>query len=78
MRAQHQQQDASHAGPLHPHVAHRASAATTSGWLEERVAQCRKELFAWRKEAFDAGEQALAAYERTRSQPESVVPQEEL
>jgi hypothetical protein len=63
---------------LHAHRAHRARATSTSGWLEELVARCSKDLVAWRKEAFCAVEQALAVFEPTRSQPESVVPPEEL
>ena len=59
-------------------MAHRASATSATRWLEEHVAGCSTDLVAWGKEAFRAVEQPLAAYERTRSQPESVVPQEEL
>ncbi len=63
---------------LHAHLAHRTTATSTTGWLEELVARCSKDLVAWRKEAFRAVEQALAAYERTRTRPESVVPPEDL
>jgi hypothetical protein len=63
---------------LHAHMAHRASGSSTSGWFEELVAQCSKDLVAWRKEAFRAVAHALAAFERTLSQPESVVLSEEL
>lgn len=63
---------------LHAHMARRASASSTTGWREELVARCRKDLVAWCQEAFGAVEQALAAHERTRGQPESVVPPEEM
>ncbi len=63
---------------LRAHMAHRASATSTTEWLEELAARRSKDLVAWRKEAFGAAEQALTAYERTRSEAESVVPPEEL
>lgn len=63
---------------LHAHMAHRANATGTTGWLEGLVARCSKDLVVWRKEAFGAVERALAADERTRSQPESVVTPEQL
>ena len=62
---------------LHAHLERRTTATDTTGWLEELVARCSKDLVAWRREAVRAVEQALVAYERTRTQPESVVPPEE-
>jgi hypothetical protein len=63
---------------LHGHMAHRASATGTSGWLEGLVARCSKDLVPWRKEALRTVERALAAFDRARSQLGSVVPPEEL
>ena len=47
---------------LHAHMAHRASATSTSGRFEELVARCSKDLVAWRKDPVRAVEQALAAF----------------
>lgn len=55
-----------------------ARKTSNTGWLEELVAPRSKDLAARRKEAFCAVERVLAAYERTGSQPESVIPPKEL
>jgi hypothetical protein len=62
---------------LHARMEKRTSAPNTTGWLKELVAQRSRDLVAWRKQAFDAVEQAFEAYERARNGEAIVVPQEQ-
>ena len=55
----------------------RTSATNASAWLEELVARCDKRRGQWRRAAFRACEEALAAYQQTRFHEASVVPPEE-
>jgi hypothetical protein len=54
------------------------TAPSTSAWLEDLVAKCSKDLVAWRQDAFLAVERSIKAYERTRDDWSSVVPQDSL
>jgi hypothetical protein len=55
----------------------RTTATNTAAWLEDLVGRCSEELFAWRKQAVRACEQAVKAYERARGKGPSVVPPED-
>jgi hypothetical protein len=55
----------------------RTRATSTTGWLEELVAQESTEVGAWREQAVRACERAVCAYEKARGKGPSVVSREE-